>query len=307
MKKAIIICGPTASGKTNLAHEFAYKNNGEIVNADSMQLYKQLPIITASPEQKLKDEIPYYLYNFQDIDKELSAAKYVDMAADVIQKISANGKLPIIVGGSGMYMGMLANGYSVMPDINEDIRLHARSLQRELGEKSFFEELKKLDPKIAEHFHISDTQRTVRAYEVVKQTGKSILDFQKKENYKPLPDFQFKTIFLLPERNFLYETCNQRLKTLFDSGGVDEVKLAYKTYGDIQTTAMKALGVQEIIKYIKGEISLNEAIELASAKTRQYAKRQATWFRNQIKSDKIIEFNSIEQYDKIVSNIGKTV
>lgn len=303
MKKAIIICGPTASGKTNLAHRLARKNNGEIVNADSMQLYKQLPIITASPEKKLKDELPYHLYNFQDMDKELSATKYAGMAADIIQKISANDKLPIIVGGSGMYISMLANGYSKIPDIEANIRLDARLLHKEAGAESFFAELKKLDPKAAKILNVSDTQRTIRAYEVIKQTGKSILDFQKEENYKPLPDLQLKIIFLLPERNFLYETCNQRLKTLFSLGGIDEVELAYKTFGEIQTTAMKALGIHEIIQYIKGKISLDEAIKLASAKTRQYAKRQTTWFKNQIKSDQVIEFDSEKQYHKIIDDI----
>ena len=305
MNKAIIICGPTASGKTNFAHKLALKNNGEIVNADSMQLYKQLPIITASPEQKLKDELPYHLYNFQEIDKELSATKYVDMARDVIQKISLKGKLPIIVGGSGMYISMLANGYSLMPDIDENIRLNARLLHKELGCELFFEELKKLDPKIVENLYTSDTQRTIRAYEVIKQTGKSILDFQKEENYKPLPHFEFKIIFLLPERSFLYEACNERLKILFDSGGIDEVKLAYETFGDIQTTGMKALGVQEIIQYIKGDILLDEAIDLASAKTRQYAKRQTTWFKNQIIVDQVIEFSTAKQYSEIMEDLAR--
>ena len=134
MNKAIIICGPTASGKTDFAHKLALKNNGEIVNADSMQLYKQLPIITASPYQKLKDQLPYHLYNFQDIDQELSAAKYVDMASEVIQTISLKGKLPIIVGGSGMYISMLANGYSVIPEIDGEIRRYARLLHKDLGE-----------------------------------------------------------------------------------------------------------------------------------------------------------------------------
>lgn len=305
MNKAIIICGPTASGKTNFAHKLALKNNGEIVNADSMQLYKQLPIITASPEQKLKDELPYHLYNFQEIDKELSATKYVDMARDVIQKISLKGKLPIIVGGSGMYISMLANGYSLMPDIDENIRLNARLLHKELGGELFFEELKKLDPKIVENLYASDTQRTIRAYEVIKQTGKSILDFQKEENYKPLSHFEFKIILLLSERSFLYEACNERLKILFDSGGIDEVKLAYKTFGDIQTTGMKALGVQEIIQYIKGDIPLDEAIDLASAKTRQYAKRQTTWFKNQIIVDQVIEFSTAKQYSEIIDDLAQ--
>ena len=154
------------------------------------------------------------------------------------KKISANDKLPIIVGGSGMYISMLANGYSKIPDIEANIRLNARLLHKEAGVESFFAELKKLDPKAAKILNVSDTQRTIRAYEVIKQTGKSILDFQEEENYKPLPDFQLKIISLLPERNFLYETCNQRLKTLFSLGGIYEVELAYKTFGEIQTTAM---------------------------------------------------------------------
>ena len=206
-----------------------------------------------------------------------------------------------------MYISMLANGYSKIPDIEANIRLDARLLHKEAGMESFFAELKKLDPKAAKNLNVSDTQRTIRAYEVIKQTGKSILDFQEEENYKPLPDFQLKIIFLLPERNFLYETCNQRLKTLFSLGGIDEVELAYKTFGEIQTTAMKALGVHEIIQYIKGKISLDEAIKLASAKTRQYAKRQTTWFKNQIKSDQVIEFNSEKQYNAITEDILRAV
>jgi tRNA dimethylallyltransferase len=302
MNKAIIICGPTASGKTDFAHKLALKNNGEIINADSMQLYKQLPIITASPDQKLKDQLPYHLYNFQDIDQELSAVRYVDMASEVIQTISLKGKLPIIAGGSGMYISMLVDGYSGIPEIDEEIRRYARLLHKDLGTKLFFEELKKLDSKIIKNLNISDTHRIIRAYEVIKQTGKSILDFQKEKNFKPLPDFEFRIVFLLPERNFLYEICNKRLKILFDSGGIDEVKLAYKNFGDIRTTGMKALGVQEIILYIKGSISLDEAIELASVKTRQYAKRQTTWFKNQIKADQVVNFSSIKEYSEEVES-----
>jgi tRNA dimethylallyltransferase len=299
MNKAIIICGPTASGKTDYAHKLALQNNGEIINADSMQLYKQLPVITASPEQKLKDELPYHLYNFQDVDKELSAAKYVEMASDVIREITSRNKLPIIVGGSGMYISMLVNGYSAIPNIDEDIRLQARSLHEKIGAEAFFEELKKLDSEICQTLNVADSQRTLRAYEVIKQTNKSILEYQKQENYKPLPDFEFEIIFLLPERKFLYDTCNKRLKKLFATGAIEEVADTYKHFGEIKTTAMKALGVHEIIEYINGNISINDAIELASAKTRQYAKRQSTWFRNQITASQIIEFNSIEQYERV--------
>jgi tRNA dimethylallyltransferase len=303
MNKAIIICGPTASGKTNFAHRLALENNGEIVNADSMQLYKQLPIITASPEQKLKEELPYHLYNFQDIDKELSATKYVELASASIKEIAARNKLPIIVGGSGMYISMLVNGYSAIPDIDATIRGEARALREEVGAESFFVELKKLDPKITDILNVADNQRTLRAYEIVKQTGRSILEFQAQENIKSLPDFEFEIIFLYPQREFLYDTCNKRLKILFEIGAVDEVKSAYQKFGEIKTTAMKALGVKEIIEYIKGDITKEDAIKLASAKTRQYAKRQSTWFRNQIAANQIIEFGSLEEYENKLRQI----
>ena len=290
MNKAIIICGPTASGKTDSAHTLALHNNAEIVNADSMQLSKHLPIITASPEQKLKDELPYHLYNFQDVNKELSATKYVEMASNVIREITSRNKLPIIVGGSGMYISMLVNGYSTIPNIDEDIRLQARSLREEIGADAFFEELKKIDFEVCQTLNVADSQRTLRAYEVIKQTNKSILEYQKQENYKPLPDFEFDIIFLLPARKFLYDTCNKRLKKLFATGAIEEVADAYKNFGEIKTTAMKALGVQEIIEYIKGDVSINEATERASASTGQDAEIQSRWCRNQVQASQIIGF-----------------
>lgn len=303
VQQVVIICGPTASGKTNLAHELADTNNGEVINADSMQLYKQIPIITASPTQILKNRLTYHLYNFQDISAEMSAVKYVNMATDIIQQISSIGKMSILVGGSGMYISMLTNGYSMIPDIDKDIRKYTRHLQQSLGNKLFFQQLQTLDPDISRHLNMDDTQRTARAYEVVIQTGKSILYFQQQKKHKPLSHFRYKIISLLPERNFLYRICNQRLTRLFDSGGVDEVAQVYNTYGDIQTTAMKAIGVQEIIQYITGKISLRQALDLASARTRQYAKRQTTWFQHQIQEDAIMKFSSVEQYKQIMYNI----
>ncbi|MDA9163425.1 tRNA (adenosine(37)-N6)-dimethylallyltransferase MiaA [Rickettsiaceae bacterium] len=281
MKKAIIICGPTASGKTDFAHSLAQQNNGEIVNADSMQLYKQLPIITASPSDELKAEIPYHLYNFQDIDQELSAAKYVALARKTIIDIESRGKLPIIVGGSGMYISMLVNGYSQIPNIKDEIRQDARKLHAEIGAEKFFKLLNQLDPEITKKLNEGDTQRVIRAYEVVKQTGESILIFQAKGNIKPLPDFKFEIEFLNPDRNTLYARCNARFLQLLEQGAIEEVESAYKQYGGIKTTGMNALGAPEIISYLKDEITKEKMIELASARTRQYAKRQVTWFKNQ--------------------------
>ncbi|MDP4709411.1 MAG: tRNA (adenosine(37)-N6)-dimethylallyltransferase MiaA [Rickettsiaceae bacterium] len=300
--RAIIICGPTASGKTEFAHQIALKNHGEIVNADSMQLYKQLPIITASPAASLQKELPYHLYNFQNVDKEFSAAKYVNAASKMVTQITERNKLPIIVGGSGMYINMLVNGYSAIPNIEDDIRTEARKLHTKIGADAFFQNLQILDPQITTILNIGDTQRIIRAYEVVVQTGQSILNFQAQDNIMPLPNFSFDIFCLLPERKFLYKTCNTRLIKLFDAGAIEEVKDLYKNYGDLQTSAMKALGVAEIISYIKGNITRQDAIDLASTRTRQYAKRQITWFKNQLPNTKIIKFNNLEEYKLLMTS-----
>jgi len=299
MQKALIICGPTASGKTDFAHRIALDNDGEIVNADSMQLYKQLAIITDSPSPKRKNELPYHLYNFRDIDKEFSAAKYVKCASKTIRQITQRGNLPVIVGGSGMYINMLINGYSTIPEIEDTIRTEARNLHQKIGSEKFFKKLEKLDPKIVTILNAGDTQRVIRAYEVIKQTGESILNFQAKNNTKPLPDFDFQIFFLLPERKFLYDTCNTRLIKLFNGGAIEEVEAVYKHYGDLKTSAMNALGVYEIISYIKGDITREKAIELANTRTRQYAKRQINWFHNQLSKKQTIEFGSTEEYIQI--------
>jgi tRNA dimethylallyltransferase len=303
--RAIIICGPTASGKTEFAHKIALKNNGEIVNADSMQLYKQLPIITASPEEYLKNELPYHLYNFQDVDKEFSATKYVIAANKAIKQITQRNKLPVIVGGSGMYINMLINGYSAIPDIEDNIRISARNLHTQIGQEAFFQLLQELDPQITTILNVGDTHRIIRAYEVITQTGKSILHFQAQNNIIPLPNFSFGIFCLLPERKFLYQTCNARLIKLFDNG-IIEVESLYNNYKNLQTSAMKALGVSEIIAYIKGDLTHQEAIELASTKTRQYAKRQITWFKNQLPNAGIIEFSSMEEYKLLLKENSLT-
>jgi len=303
MKKAVIICGPTASGKTNFAHEFARKNNGEVINADSMQIYQQLPIITASPSPELKQDLPYHLYNFLDIDTEFSAAKYTHAASLSIREISHRDKLPIIVGGSGMYINMLIYGFSSIPDITNDVRSQARTLHKELGSEIFFNLLETIDPEVIKTLKVGDTQRVIRAYEVVKQCGKSILHYQAQKSTLPLPEFDFDIIALMPERNFLYETCNSRFLALLNEGAIEEIRSVHQQYPSLNTTAMKALGVQEIIAYTKGEITKQKAIDLATAKTRQYAKRQCTWFNNQIKTKRMIKFSNFTEYTSLMNNI----
>jgi len=304
MKNCIIVCGPTASGKTDFAHRLAMTHKGEIVNADSMQIYKQIPIITSSPTDLLKNELNYHLYNFQGINYDYSVVKYALIASEVIRDIAARGKIPIIVGGTGLYINALLYGYSKVPDINEEIRTEARSLKDKLGLEKLFEELTGLDPLAKDKLKPQDSQRILRAYEIFKQTGKSIFSYHLEEKALPLPEFKFKNFFLLPERKFLYKLCNDRLVQMFANGAIEEVEQVYKTYGELDCSAMKALGVPEIIELLKGNISKPKAIELASAKTRQYAKRQITWFKHQLKDKETIEFASMEEYEQVLSNFS---
>jgi len=303
MNKVIVVCGPTASGKTQFAHLLAKKNNGEIVNADSMQLYKSLPIITSSPSRELKNELPYHLYNFLDVNYECSVAKYAQLAAEKIKEISTRKKLPILVGGSGMYINSLIKGFSYIPDIEPEVRTQVRRLQQSLDSNEFFELLKKTDPVIVNVLNAQDSQRVARAYEVFLQTGKSILYYQK-SNTKLLEGFSFRIILLLPNRQFLYSMCNNRLEQMFKNGAVEEVKSLLNEKCNINALAMKSLGVKEIISYLENRISKDEAMELAKTRTRQYAKRQITWFKNQLQEKDIIEFSNNGEYEKILTMVS---
>ncbi len=303
MNKVIVICGPTASGKTQLAHFLAQKNNAEILNADSMQLYKELPIITSSPSVELKKELPYHLYNFLNVEQECSAAAYARVAAEKIREISSRGNLSILVGGSGMYIGALINGFSDIPEINPEIRFKVRNLQKSLSYQDFFNLLKQSDDAAADVLNMQDLQRTARAYEVYLQTGKSILYYQK-NNIKLLAEFSFEIIFLLPERSFLYSMCNNRLEEMFKNGAIEEVKKLISKNRNLKTSAMKSLGVREIIAYLEGDISKEEALDIAQTKTRQYAKRQITWFKNQFSNKTILEFSNYEEYQRIITMVS---
>ncbi len=305
MKRCIIICGPTASGKTEFAHNFALKAGGEIINADSMQLYKQIPIITASPSSELKAALPYYLYNFYDVTDNFSATKYVEMAREKVQQIDASGKLPIIVGGTGLYIDMLSKGYNQMPEIDAKVRAQVIDDHMKYGNKAIFRKLIEADPAIRDSLLENDTQRIIRAYEILMQSGKSILYYKKHDKYLPLPDFVFEIYYLVPERNFLYATCNERFAYLFNHGALAEVQELINTYPKLTTTASKALGVKQIADYLGGKIDRQAAINEASILTRRYAKRQCTWFNNQLPEKRVVRFGNKVEYMKQIDNILK--
>ncbi|MCC8417008.1 MAG: tRNA (adenosine(37)-N6)-dimethylallyltransferase MiaA [Rickettsia endosymbiont of Bryobia graminum] len=304
-KKILIICGPTASGKSYLAHHMAKLYDGEIINSDSMQIYKQIPIITASPSKENQTELPYHLYNFLDIDQEFSVIKYVAKATSKIKEITSKSKLAIIVGGTGLYINSLIFGYNEVPDISGDTRQYVRELQASIGQPAFFNELRKLDSIAGQKLNQLDIQRSIRAYEVFMETGRSVFDFQESKNISPLINFNIKIIFLHPEREFLYTICNNRLDKLFKEGAIEEVTIVIKDFPRAKTSGTKAIGMQEIKAYLNGTITLQEAIALSQARTRQYAKRQITWFKNQIEDKITLEYSDNKQFKDLFTSLSQ--
>lgn len=301
MLEALVICGPTASGKTDFGHYLAQRHAGEIVNSDSMQVYRQIPLITCSPTANLKAELPYHLYNFLDIDQEFSAAKFVKLAAEVIRSISRRGNLPIIVGGSGMYLSALLYGYSCVPAIQPQIRRQVQDLQLSLGQVEFFRRLIALDP-LAQRLNILDSQRSMRAYEVFYQTNQSLFVFHAAPAIKPLAEYNFRIIYLKPQRHFLYLSCNQRLQAMLSRAAIDEVSAVKNHYPLLKTSAMRAIGLPEISSYLDKSITFDQVIKLSQNKTRQYAKRQVTWFEHQLPDKLTLPYSNCQEFQQLRQN-----
>lgn len=302
-KEIIILCGPTASGKSYLGHELAKACNGEIINIDSMQVYKEIPIITASPPKSYIAEVTYHLYNFLSITEDFSVIKYLKLATEKIKEITARGKLPILIGGTGLYINSLVFGYNNIPDITEDLRKEVRELHSKIGNIELHNRLALLDPLAASKINQNDTQRLIRAYEVFMQTGKSIFSFQTLPKEQILSDFNFKIIFLNPERKFLYKTCDERLDKIFKEGAIDEIALIKKQFTPKDYANLKAVGIKEILAYLDGNLTLDEALNAAQIRTRHYAKRQVTWFKNQIQDKTTLEYSNQEEFVQILNVI----
>lgn len=276
--KIILIYGPTASGKSNFAVKLAKKIGGEIINADSMQLYKDLKILTARPLKKEYQDIKHHLYGFQSGKKSFSTGDWLKLAIKKIGEVKRRKKIPILVGGTGLYFKALIDGLVEIPNIPMAFRNKVRKLQKDLGQKNFYKKLLKIDPNLVKTIKPTDTQRSIRAYEVKLFTNKSINEwydntksqFKKKDFYKLIIDFP---------RLDLIETINQRVFKMFKLGAVLEVKKFLKLKINKNKSISKAIGVAEIKEYLAKKVDEKEAIEKISIKTRQYAKRQMTWSR----------------------------
>ena len=282
MKKTVLIIGgPTASGKSGLAVAVAEARSGVVINGDLMQVYRGLPLLTAQPSPADQIKVPHRLYAVLPPAEICSAAHWRDLALAEIRRAQEEDKAPIIVGGTGFYLKTLLQGISPIPDIPPAFRAEAAALQKELGNPRFHQELAKRDPATAAKLDPLNTQRLVRAWEVLLATGKSLAEWQAVPRVGPPEDLRFLTVILQPPRALLYAACNNRFEDMIEKGALEEVQQFHKQ-APADTALSKALGYPELLAHLAEKTSLAEAIKLAQQSTRNYAKRQTTWFRHQI-------------------------
>ena len=296
----LVISGPTASGKSGLALAIATQKNGCVINADSMQVYAGLPILTAQPSAEDMKAAPHALYGVLSPDDTCSAARWREMALAEISACREKGCLPIITGGTGFYLKALLQGLSPLPLVPPDVRTRMIGLQKELGNPGMHQELARRDPKTAAKLDPMNTQRNVRAMEVLEHTGKGLAEWQETPPEGPPPHLHIVTAALLPPREDLYRNCDARFDKMLAAGALDEAREFSKTKPE-RCALEKALGYPELSAHLAGKLTLAEAAEKSCQATRNYAKRQVTWFRNQIRADIIVE--SSRDAEKIIAKI----
>ena len=280
--KAVLIAGPTASGKSALALELALRAGGVVINADSMQVYRDLRIITARPTLDEEARVPHRLYGHVDAAVNFSAGAWVSDATKLLDQVRAEGRLPIFVGGTGLYFKALTAGLSVVPPIPAEVREDVRTRLERNGVEALHAELARRDPRAAERLNLRDRTRIARALEVVEATGRSLLDWHHEGQPPLLPKDSFRAVFLAPERDELYARIDARFDAMIGAGALNEVEKLAARGLDPLLPAMKAHGVPALIRHLRGELSLEQAATIGRADTRHYAKRQFTWFRHQL-------------------------
>lgn len=279
MKKplVVVVVGPTASGKTSLAIEIAKKYGAEIVSADSMQIYKKMNIATAKPTDDELSQVRHHLVGIIDPGEEFSVAMYKEKALEAIRDIFSRDKLPIVVGGTGLYIDTLVNNTSFLDYGKTDIREKLEAEADEKGIEALYERLKEIDPETYSRLHINDRKRIIRALELYYVTGKTISE-QDQLSHLTESEYDWCIIGLNAEnRQFLYDRINRRVDLMLEEGLIEEAKEFFSS--DISLTARQAIGYKELKPYLDGLVSLEEAVEKLKMETRRYAKRQLTWFR----------------------------
>lgn len=275
--KVVVIGGPTASGKTALSIELAKTLDGEIISADSMQIYKEMNIGTAKPDEDEKQGIKHYMMDFVSPDKRYSVADYKKAAKEAIKEILNKGKTPIIVGGTGLYIDSLIYEIEFL-ELETDLKYRSKleEIVKKEGLEKLYEKAKKIDEKAMEKISSNDKKRILRVLEIYNQTGKTKtqLDLESKKE----PEYDYKMFALKMDRDLLYDRINRRVDIMIEKGLLEEVEAIYKKYKEFPT-AMQALGYKEVVEYLEGKVSKEEMIEKIKQESRRYAKRQLTWFR----------------------------
>jgi len=296
----LLILGPTASGKSRLAIEAAKTFDGTVINADSMQVYRDLRLITARPSDEEMAEAPHRLFGFLDATEVCSAARWAALAMDEIRLALRQGRLPIVIGGSGLYVRALTEGFSPIPDVGPLDRQRAQASLKKQGNEKYHALLTERDPETAVRLEPGDSQRMVRAMEVWFATGKPLSHWQKQPAVSPLGDMPACKVVLLPERQRLYDRCNERFVQMIHDGAMDEIMALAERGLDSDLPLMKALGVPQLMAAGRGDLLLEQAVSAAQQATRRYAKRQMTWLRHQIIADVI---NDAQQMESMKANI----
>jgi len=294
-KPVIVVAGPTAGGKSALAARLALEFGGIVINADSMQVYRELPILTAQPSGADMSAVPHRLYGFLGLDDVCSAERWATLARGEIDAAHAGGKLPILCGGTGLYLRALMQGFSPIPDVPADIRQAARALLDEIGSAALRERLSIGDPVSAARLHANDRQRIVRAWEVLQATGRPLSEWQTLPPAGPA-DLRFLAFVLLPERAALYRACDERFIAMLQRGALAEVRTVLGRYPGLYRPdrappegGAKALGFWGLARHVaEGSDVSDETIAAAQQQTRNYAKRQGTWFSNQMPTGNFI-------------------
>lgn len=309
-RPVIMVAGPTASGKSGLAADVASAFKGVVINADSMQIYRELDIITARPSDADLAKAPHRLYGVLPGAERCSAARWRELALAEIEAAFAEGKLPIVVGGTGLYLRTLEEGLAPVPEIPDAVRQETWAHFEAVGAEAFYRELAQRDPEMAGRLNAGDTQRLLRAWEVLAATGTSLATWQARQagSAEELdPGLAILKLAVIPTREAVYARCDARFEAMAAAGAVEEVQGLLALGLDPALPVMKAIGVREFGAYLAGEISLEAAVSKAQQETRRYAKRQMTWLRNQYAAENVIEtqyseslrpkiFNIIRQY-----------
>ncbi len=279
--KIILISGQTASGKSKLAIDFAKKVNGEIINADSMQVYKELKILTARPIKENINKIKHHLYGFQSVKNEFSTGQWLKLVKKKIREIKNKKKIPILVGGTGLYFKALTDGLVKIPKIPNSIRNKIRTMQIQMGQKQFYLKLLKVDKFVKNKIDPTDVQRSIRAYEVIYFTKKSVFEWYKKTKSQYKKD-EFLKIYIDYPKEQLVNKISKRVDQMIRDGAVEEVKNFKKLNLKNDNNLNKVIGIREIKDFVDKKTSFKEMKLNIVIKTRQYAKRQRTWFRGQM-------------------------